>query len=115
MWPPLRLKSVTPRGATRSASLSGATSAPALLRPLGHMPGYERSLTLLTNRHEGTETTERTARLQRPRPDCFVNVPPKSTKELTVAGPGHRQWPLGLTDCGMCGCRGVGGGTGACG
>lgn len=77
MWPPQRLKSVTPRGATpRSASLSGATSAPVLLRPLGHMPGYERSLTLLTNRHEGTETTERTARLQRPRPDGFVNVPP---------------------------------------
>ena len=78
MWPPQRLKSVTPRGATpRSASLSGATSAPVLLRPLGHMPGYERSLTLLTNRHEGTETTERTARLQRPRPDGFVNVPPR--------------------------------------
>ena len=78
MWPPQRLKSVTPRGAApRSASLAGATSAPVLLRPLGHMPGYERSLTLLTNRHEGTETTERTARLQRPRPDGFVNVPPR--------------------------------------
>ena len=78
MWPPQRLKSVTPRGAApRSASLAGATSAPVLLRPLGHMPGYERSLTLLTNRHEGTETTERTARLQRPRPDGVVNVPPR--------------------------------------
>ena len=81
MWPPQRLKSATPRGATpRSASLSGATSAPVLLRPLGYMPGYERSLTLLSNRHEGPERgqpTERTARLQRPRPDGFANVPPR--------------------------------------
>ena len=81
MWPPQRLKSATPRGSTpRSASLSGATSAPALLRSipsLGSITGYERSLTLLSNRHEGYEPTERTARLQRPRPESFVYVPPR--------------------------------------
>ena len=76
MWPPQRL---LPAGSPtpRSAGLSGAISAPVLLRSIGSMPGYERSLTLLSNRHEGFEPTERTARLQMPRTDGPVYIPPR--------------------------------------